>query len=848
MYDRGAAGLTHAMRQLQTTGSVLHLGAHPDDEESAAIARLARGDHARVAYLSLNRGEGGQNLIGPELVDALGIIRTEELLQARRLDGGKQFFSRAFDYGFSKTLVEAKSKWNERDTLADVVRVIRTFRPLVIYARFTGTPSDGHGHHQFAGYIAPLAFKAAADRNQFPEQIKEGLRPWQAKKFYQAASAAADPATSATLQLQTGTFDPVLGRTYREIAMEGRSQHKTQEQGSIEPLGPAASGLRLRESIVAGRETSIFDGVDISIPGLARTAGLPDGALEMELKAVDGAVREALDSYRPLAPERSVSALARGLRAIRAARGAARVLTAAPEAKDEADFMLAIKEQQFGDALIQAASIVVDPLSNAETVVPGGTLQVTVRTFTGALAAAKVAKATVTAPAGWQVTALPSGGGQPVDTPARRETPSHQAHFGVTVASNARPTQPYHLERTREGDMYQWPEIPARTLAFIPPVLSATVTVEIEGTSVDVDRPVEFRFADPVRGELRRFVNVVPPIAVGLDSKLLIVPTGSEAARHGVAVRARSFSRQPLKGTLRLLVPPGWTVAPSEAPIALMEAGETSSVPFTITAPATRAAGAYTVSVEANVNGTIYDRDVQEVAYPHIQTHRLYWPASLTARVVDIRVAPVKVGYVMGSGDLVADALRRIGVAVTLIDDETLSIGDLSQFDTIVIGIRASEARPAFVANNGRLLRYVEQGGTLIVQYQQGDYAARGLPPFPVGSGPNSRVVDETAPVRILAPDHPVLSFPNRITADDFTGWVQERNLWAFTNFDPRYTPLLETADPGERPQNGGEVYAEVGKGHYVYTAYAWFRQLPAGVPGAYRQFANLISLPRAPR
>ena len=848
VYDRGAGGLAHALLQLQTTGSVLHVGAHPDDEDSAAIARLARGDHARVAYLSLNRGEGGQNLIGPELVDALGIIRTEELLQARRLDGGQQYFTRTVDYGFSKTLAEAKTKWNEREVLGDVVRVLRVFRPLVVFARFTGTPTDGHGHHQFAGYIAPLAFKAAADANQFPEQLKEGLRPWQAKKLYQAAGGSADGAAVPTVQLQTGAFDPVLGRTYREVAIEGRSQHKTQEQGSIEPLGPAVSGLRLRDSVVAGREASLFDGVDVSIAGLARTAGLPDGALDAELKTMDGAAREAASDYRPLAPERAVPALARGLRATQAARAAARVLNASPDAKAEADFMLAIKEQQFADALVRAASVVVDPLSNAETVIPAGSVEVTVRTFTGGPVAAKVAKATVSAPAGWQVNALAPEGGRPLDTPARRESPFHQVRFGVTAAPSARLTQPYHLERPRNGDMYVWPESPARGLPFDPPVLQATVTLEIEGATVDVTRPVEFRFADPVRGELRRLVNVVPPVAVGLDSKLLIVPTGSNAVQQRVLVRATSFARQPLKGTLRLRVPAGWTVAPAEAPLMLMAEGEAVSSPFTITAPPGRKAGSFTVSAEAHVNGAIYDRDVQEIAYPHIQTHRVYWPASLTAQVIDMQVAPVRVGYVMGSGDQVADALRRIGVAVTLVDDETLGTGDLSQFDTIVIGIRASEARPAFVANHARLLRYVEQGGTLVVQYQQGDYVSRNLPPFPVAAGPVSRVVDELAPVRILAPGHPALTFPNRITANDFNGWVQERNLWAFTNFDPRYTPLLETADPGEPPQNGGEVYAELGKGRYVYTSYAWFRQLPAGVPGAYRQFANLISLPRAPR
>jgi LmbE family N-acetylglucosaminyl deacetylase len=849
IYDRGAAGLTHALLALQTTGSVLHIGAHPDDEDSAFVARVARGDHARVAYLSLSRGEGGQNLIGPELFDGLGVIRTEELLQARRLDGGQQFFARTFDYGFSKTLVEAKSKWNERDALADVVRVIRLFRPLVIYSRWTGTPSDGHGQHQFAGYVAPIAFKAAADARQFPEQIAEGLRSWQGKKLYQGAGFGANAANAATLQVQTGVFDAVLGRTYREIAIEGRSQHKTQETGAIEPLGPAASALRLRESLVEGREASLFDGIDVTIAGLGRLAGLPDSALRLELQAIDAAVRQAIDGYRPLNPERIIPSLVAGLRAVRAARAAVKSVNASVEARADADFLLAVKEEQFVDALVRAAGVVVDPLADVETVTPGGTVNVTVRTFVASASPAKVVTATVATPSNWQITSQDSGRpAAPAGPGATREMPSYQSMYRVLVPVNAALTQPYYLQQPRQGDMYRWTDTPSRAFPFDPPLLRGIVTLDIEGTTLDIVRPVEFRFADPVRGELRRDVNVVPPLTVGLDEKLLIVPIGQTVNEQRVVVRVTNFSPAPMNGMLRLRLPAGWTSTPATAAFTLNRTGERTSTPFTITAPATRVAGSLEIAAEAVVNGTTYDRDVQEIAYPHIQTHRLYSPATLTAQVLDLDVAPVRVGYVMGSGDEVPGALRQMGVAVTLLDDETLATGDLSAFDTIVVGIRASEARPAFVANHNRLLRYVDQGGTLIVQYQQGDYVMRNLPPFPVRSTTNSRVVDETAPVRILAPSHPVFTFPNRISERDFDGWVQERNLYAFTNFDPRYTPLLETADPGEPPQTGGEVYAQVGKGHYVYTAYAWFRQLPAGVPGAYRQFANLVSLSKAPR
>jgi LmbE family N-acetylglucosaminyl deacetylase len=849
VYDFGADGLTQVLQRLQTTGSVLHTGAHPDDEDSAFLARAARGDHARVGYFALNRGEGGQNIIGPELFDALGVIRTEELLQARRLDGAQQFFGRTFDYGFSKTLVEAQAKWNERETLDDMVRIIRTFRPLVIYSRFSGTPADGHGHHQMAGRLTPLAFKAAGDPTQFPDQLKEGLRPWQARKLYRGLGFGAN-AAGATLEVQTGVLDPVVGRSYAEIAIEGRSQHKTQQQGGIEIHGPATSGLMLLENLIAPptREQSVFDGIDITMPGLAKLAGLPDGALRSELQAMDAAARRALDEYEALKPSALVPVLAAGLNATRAARAAAKTAGGTTDARADADFLLAFKEQDFADALARAAGVIVDPLSDVETMIPGGSIVVSVRTFVPPQwAPVDIGAATVTAPAGWRIEPAPAAA-PPQGQGGRREVPTQDTRYRVTVAANAPVTQPYHLEQPRQGDAYRWSDTAPKGLPFTPPPLTATVKLTIGGATIDVSRPVEYRVADGARGELRREFNVVPAVAVGLDSPLLIVPLGTTAHQQRLVVRATNFSPQPIAGTLRLRLPAGWTATPAEAPFTLTMKGETTSTPFIVTAPARRSAGTFEVVAEAVIGSTTYSRDIEEIAYPHIQTHRLYWPATSKAQVLDLKLTQTKVGYLMGSGDEVPDALRRMGFDVTMIDDEMMSTGDLSRFDTIVVGIRASEARPSFAANNGRLRQFMERGGALIVQYQQADYTGRGLAPYPAVAAPNSRVTDENAPVKILAPAHPVFTFPNRITEADFEGWVQERNLWAFVTFDPQYVPLLETADPGEPPQRGGEVYADVGKGRYVYTAYDWFRELPAGVPGAYRQFANLVSLAKAPR
>jgi LmbE family N-acetylglucosaminyl deacetylase len=844
IYDTGAAGLVQLLQRLQTTASVLHTGAHPDDEDSAFLARAARGDHARVAYLSLNRGEGGQNIIGTELFDALGVIRTEELLQARRLDGGEQFFTRTFDFGFSKRRDEAAMRWNEREVLGDMVRVIRMFRPLVIYSRWGGTPADGHGHHQLAGYLTPLAAKAAADPSEFPEQIQEGLRPWQTRKLYSRPLEEAP----ATIQVQTGIFDPVLGRTYAEIAFEGRSQHKSQNQGTIETLGPLASGLRSLDAVVIVRkpEPSIFDGLDISVPGLARLGGLPDGSLRAELAALDAAARKASQDYQPLDPTRIVAPLIEGIKAVRAARQALSSLNAPAPARAEADFLLSMKEQDFTEAVLRAAGVVVDPLADAETVVPGGHVAVSVRVFLAQKSNVSVTSMTVKAPSSWTV--KPAGDRDAPSGRFRREVPSSSARYEVSVPATAAITQPYFLERPRQGDSYLWSQGSPKGAPFGSALLLGEVELKVGDVNLVASRPVEYRFADPIRGELRRPVSVVPQVTVGLDTTLLVVPTGNAPHTQRLVARVTSGAPEALTGTVRLRIPAGWSVAPREASFTLTGDGERTSVAFTVTAPATRRAGRFDIDAEARVGGSTFSQDVEVISYPHIQTHRLYWPARTHADVIDLKVAPVKVGYVMGGGDEVPDAIRRMGVDVTMLDADTLTTGDLSRFDTIVVGIRASETRPDFVANNGRLLQFVERGGTLIVQYQQGEYIERNMAPYPVSQKGNPRVTDEMAPVTVLEPTHPLFTFPNRITPADFNGWVQERNLYAFADFDRRYTPLLETADAEEPPQRGGELYAPVGKGHYVYTAYAWFRQLPAGVPGAYRQFANLISLPKAPR
>lgn len=901
-YDEGAVALGLILRRLQTTASVLHTGAHPDDEDSALIARLARGDGARVAYLSLNRGEGGQNRIGAELFDALGIIRTEELRQARRLDGGEQFFTRAFDFGFTKTREETAQRWDEREILEDMVRVIRRFRPLIVVSRWQGTPADGHGQHQFAGYLTPIAVRAAADAGAFPEQFAEGLQPWRVKKFYVShfgqAAAAAGAGTEGVVEIDTGRFDPLLGRSFYELAMEGRSQHKSQGEAALELRGAQTSRVRLvgisgdpaqpLETRRGEPERTVYDGLDTSIKGIADLAGLKDKSVTDALALINQDAAAALEKYNPYDTRATIRSLSDGLTRTRALYSG---LVDRPQtgelnselvrARADAAFLIAQKEREFHDALRLATGVRVDALADAETTTPGGSFVVAVRAFVPD-GMARVGELHLRAPDKWRVEKL----AEPEKTETAfvaRETAQAIAYFRVHVPVDAEPTQPYWLSRRageeprRKGDMYVWRRDDPKTEAFAPPPLVGEVSVEIGASSQALIAPVEHRYLDAVRGEVRRELNVVPELTVQLDPALIIMPLDARERTRQVTLQlvnnvepaAGVQTASPVaSGGARLVLPENWTQTGAET-FSFTSKGERATLPHTITIPRAVKPGAYALRSYGIAN--LHARQLQQpelpqrlafgrsqrvISYPHIQTHYYYTDAETTVSVFDLRVAPVRVGYIMGSGDEVPEAIRRMGLDVTMLEETQLAAGDLSRFDTIVVGVRASQTRPDFVAHHARLIEFARRGGALIVQYQRPDYAAKKLPPLPAamevpprragGSPTIARVVDERAPVRVLQPAHPAFNFPNRITNADWEGWVQERNLYNFTTFDPGYTPLLESHDAGESEQNGGHVYARIGRGHYVYTSYAWFRQLPAGVPGAYRLFANLLSLPKA--
>lgn len=834
--DYGILGLSQRIEEMRSTKSVMMIGAHPDDEDSALIAYLARGEHARTAYLSLTRGDGGQNIIGPELFEPLGVIRTEELLQARRLDGAEQYFTRAFDYGFSKTLDEAKSKWPIEVIKCDAVRAIREFRPLVVISRFSGTPADGHGQHQYAGYITPLAVVAAAD----PQQCTEAGEPWQVLKFYVEAGFA--DTSPGILRLNTGKLDAILGRSYFEIAMEGRSQHRSQGEGRLELKGDQFSGLKLQGVETQTSENSPFDGLDVSIAGIAKLANSTEEPFNAKLKLLSEAVIGAAAKCRSGADVDIVGDLAK----IYDLAYKAEWSTRRPQSKAY------MKDLQLkaAAALKIAAGIQIDALTDRETVTPGGELNATLRVF-AASDLVSVLSVRIDVPTNWTATAVTPPSDNP-QGPFRREQGRLNASYKVTVPKNAVNNQPYWLREPRDGDLFRWPETDDRTMPFSPETVSASVRIRVGDVELDLRQPMQFRYADTSRGEVRRDLNVTPAVSITPARKLVIVPKSAIGNAMKLPVTVTNNSSLPVSGFLVMKIGTGteWKYGQRAVGFELKSFGEKATAEFDLTVPRGTAPGVYVFEPEASLGGITVNQTMGTVAYPHIQTHRFYSASIVKVVVLDLKSAAQNIGYIAGSGDDVPEAIGQMGMNVTMLEEKDLASGDLSRFKSIVVGIRASETRPDFTANNQRLLEYVRNGGNLIVQYQRGNWT--GLAPFPVNTadkqgtaaGSIARVVDENAPVEILAPSHPAFLSPNKITAEDFKGWVQERNAYNIVTFDQRYIPLLESHDAGELPNKGGLVIATVGKGNWVYCSYSFFRQLPAGVPGAYRLFANLLNLP----
>ena len=834
--DRGAAALGQLVEGLPVSVRVLVIGAHPDDEDTRLITWLTRGHHVDVAYLSLTRGDGGQNLIGDELGDALGVIRTEELLAARRIDGAHQYFTRAYDFGFSKTSAESFQHWPHDSVLKDVVTVVRAFRPQVIVSVFSGTPRDGHGQHQVAGIVAREAYDAALDTVRFPRSATAGYGAWAPLKFYRARSYF--NGEGATFTYNAGGLDPVLGKSYAEIAAESRSQHKSQGFGVIARLGSQTGSLAREASRVTGapadakRERSIFDGIDTTwrrlLPLVTRPAD--KNAVERLVTATAEA-RRSLSLYNP----------ATGVPALEKAHAALVQLSTdahtAPQSMS-GDALVSVADglERVTRALLMARGIAIEALVQRDAVALGDSIPVAVTVYNRGSGRVSMESASATG-------AVRGGAGS---SPAGHDVAiaSDSAHTDTVYVHGDSLSQPWWLATPRRGDMFSVP-IDGRS----DDVRDAGVhlRVALDGGRVVTDVPVVRRYADPVRGAVERPLMVVPVVAVTLDRTVALARSNTPVDRS-VQVHLVSGVTEPRDVQVALTLPSGLH-ADSGSRTAHLSGFETSAtVSFQITGQLTP--GQHVIAAQARSGSDTYSIGYVPIEYSHIRPQKLYRPASLTVNAVDAALPPhLDVAYVRGVGDNVAPMLQELGVPLTVIDPARLASVDLSRFTTVVIGTRAYEAHPELEAANARLLDWVRHGGTMVVQYGQYEMTAQGRLPYPIAlARPAARVTDENAPVRILLPNDPTLTWPNKISTDDWNGWVQERSLYMPSMpIDSHYTTPISMNDPDEPPNSGAILETRLGSGTYVYTTLSLFRQLPAGNAGASRLFLNLLGVGEAP-
>ena len=833
------------LRQLDGVKRVLMIAAHPDDEDTSLLTTLAREWGVETAYLSLTRGDGGQNLIGPELFEGLGVVRTGELVAARALDGGEQYFTRAFDYGFSKTSQEALSLWPRDELLEDVVWVVRSFRPHVIVSVFSGTPRDGHGQHQAAGIMAREAFAAAGDASRFPEQLALGLEAWQPLKLYESSRSfggrGGGPAPDALI-VPTGDLDPLLGRSAHQLAMESRSQHRSQDMGAPQPPGPQRTGVLFVESPVAGIDDDIFSGIDTTLVGLTRS--LPGPAAQVtrsHLTAYRSAVQRARADFG-FDPVAIADELGEALLHLEQARQAA-----GDAGGRELTTVLDGKLRVATDAFMAAAGISFDLRAEDDMVVPGQNVRVAAHLWNaGPLTLSSVA-VDLALPDGWQV-GPPVSDGVGLDGSVAPGTLATW-DFEVRLPADADLSRLYFLTEARDGAMYRWPDRPeVWGLPRDPDPVSASVAFspQLEGEPAPaLSSSVAWRYVgvDPARGEFDRRVLVVPAVSVTVAPGGLVWPA-SRASSQSVSVIVRSESEGGSSGEVTMSAPAGWTVTPRSRGFDLAAAGTERTVSFELTPSGAPVPGEHVFAVEARTaDGGTYGEGYALIDYDHIERAALFAPAQARATVVSVAVpSGLRVGYIMGSGDDGPEAIRQLGADVALLGESDVRSGAFDEFDTIVLGIRAYETRDDLRAASEQLLDFARRGGVVVAQYNRAPLGS--LPPYALTVGRGSpRVTDETAPVTLLDPEAPLFTTPNRIGAADFDGWVQERGLYFGSEWADEWVPLLALNDAGEDPQRGSLLVGSVGEGLFAYTGLSFFRQWSSRVPGAYRFFANLISL-----
>ena len=832
----GAAALGDLVEGLPVSVRVLVIGAHPDDEDTRLITWLVHGHHADVAYLSLTRGDGGQNLIGDELGESLGVIRTEELLAARRIDGAHQYFSRAYDFGFSKTAAESFGHWPHAEVLQDVVTVVRAFRPHIIVSVFSGTPRDGHGQHQVAGIVAREAFDAAMDTARFPRAATAGFGPWTPLKFYRSESYWRGQ--GATLTYNAGAYDPLLGESYAEMAARSRSQHKSQGFGAIVPRkGVAVGSVRREGSRVAApadaaTERSMFDGIDTTWHRLDSLVAHP--AERAMLARLQRATGDAVATLRLAHPSTGVPALERARAALVALERAERD---APRGENpDVATSLAVGMRRVTRALLMARGIAIEASAPRDGVAQGDSIPVAVTVYdqgTAPVTARAIGAGMRPVPL-----AVGSGGGRVRG--GTRILPD-SAHTDTVWVHGGALTQPWWLTSPRRGDMFTVP-LDGESDDVRDAGLQARVA--LDDGAIETEVPIEHLVADPVRGEELHPLMVVPVISVTLDRTVAYAPANAPITRT-VRVHLVSAATTPRDVAVALRLPRGLTADSAARHVTLSGYGAAATAEFTVRG--SLSPGGHEIAAEAQSDGRTYGIGYIAIDHPHIRPQHVYRAAALRMEAVDVALPPrLAVGYIPGVGDNVAPMLRELGVPLTVLDPARLATADLSAFTTIVVGTRAYAAHPELVAANPRLFEWMRRGGTMVVQYGQFEMATPGRMPYPITlARPAQRVTDEDAPVTVLDSASPLLDWPNHIGPADWRGWVQERSLYMPATFDPRYHAVIAMHDPGEPPNDAAILVAPYGRGTYVYTTLSLFRQLPAGNAGGARLFVNLLGAGR---
>jgi hypothetical protein len=897
--DSGHVALGLAIRKLNVSGTFMQSAAHPDDEHNALFALYTHGVGLRSIDLQTNRGEGGQNEIGPELFKEIGVLRTSELLAAHRIDGAEQYFTRAIDYGYSFSPQEVIDKWGREEIIGDFVRQIRTFRPDV-FLTMNIQGSGGDRAHEATTILAREAYKAAGDPARYPEQIEEGLRPWQPKKLYftggrgiggrggpagrgrggnpsdaaGAATAAQRPPSQAAppvhlARINTGAYDELLGRTYAEIGSDAHSNHKCQGTSGlpgipgVQPGGRGGGGqggaaYQLIDSSIPGQiekdETSLFDGVDVSLAGIAQYAGSnPPAALTAGLsRIVDQAARarKAFDSGNDAGTAEPIAA---GLAAVRTLRAQLGSIGLSDTAKYEIDFRLAQKEGNYQDAVIAAHGLTFEAISDDGLIVGGQPVKLSLVTINRGATDVDVTGVDVTGFAG--PAACTPG--------ALKRDGFYSCTADVQLGRDAKLTEPYY-----DDDYWTHPQNAARNtfaadvpfgIAFAPSPFHVTYHIKAGGADVTKDIPIQFRYVkDIYNGDKRMELNVVPSFSVRMSPGLAVIPAAHSASDaksidREVHVTVTNGTKGTAKINVALQVPAGWRVSPASAPIEFGHEDESLSARFRVTAPVHLAIGAYPVRAVVTSPATGEQKftvGYEAIEYPHIQRRQVIKPAVTSVKVIDVKTTPnVKVGYIVGVGDQVPPAIEQLGAKLTFIEPADLAWGNLSKYDVIVTGVRAYERREDLRAYNRRLLEYAERGGTVIVQYNKMEFNQHQYGPYPARVS-SSRVSDESVPVEVLQRANPVFTRPNSIGNVTWQNWVQERGLYFLGEKDPKYVDLVSMTDsfadnPGVKL--GALVEGKVGKGRWLYVGLALWRQLPAGTDGAYQLLANLIGLGKTP-